>query len=112
MIQHAELTVERWSRFTLAQQILSIGAEMLRAGSSIQGGYPSSVRLSYERVLALVDLTVEANRNHSLRRELLRWRELIAELYIAPELHAQRHRDLLRVLLLFTPESARQAEHD
>jgi hypothetical protein len=111
VIQHAGLSLERWSRFTLAQQVLSIGAEMLRAGSSIQGGYASSVRLGYERVLCLVDLTVEANRNRALRRELLRWRELVAELYVAPELHAERHEELLRVLLLFTPESARQLAH-
>jgi hypothetical protein len=44
-----------------------------------------------------------------LRRELLRWRDLIAEMYILPglpelELHAAAFRSLLQL----TPESARQ----
>jgi hypothetical protein len=102
------LTVERWARFTLAQQILSIAAEMLRARTSIERGDAAAVRLHYERVLRMVDLTVEAHRSPSLWRELLRWRGLIAELYVAPAPRREEHAELLRCLLLFTPESARQ----
>lgn len=111
MIQHAGLTIERWSQFTLEQQVLSIAAEMLRARGAIEGGYAESTRLSYERVLCMVDLTVEAQRNPALWRELLRWRELLAELYIAPEPRPEAHAELLRALLHFTPGSARQLAH-
>jgi hypothetical protein len=108
VIQHGGLTAERWSRFSLEQQVLSIAAEMLRAQSSGAGGHGASVLLSYERVLAMVDLTVEVQRAPALRRELLRWRELLAERYVALEFDARRHAELLRVLLYFTPGSARQ----
>lgn len=108
MIQHAALTVERWSGFTLEQQVLSIAAEMLRARNSIARSDRAALRLNYERVLRLVDLTIESNRNRSLWRELLRWRELVASLYIAPDAQPALHHELLRVLLRFTPGSARQ----
>jgi hypothetical protein len=39
-------------------------------------------------------------------RELLRWRELAAAAYIEPD--EERHRALLRALLLLTPASAKQ----
>lgn len=86
----------------------SIAAEMLRARGAIEGGHARSIRLCYERVLCMVDLTVEAHHEASLWRELLRWRELLAELYIAPQPRPQAHADPLRVLLLFAPGSARQ----
>jgi hypothetical protein len=58
---------------------------------------------AYERVLRLADLTVEAQPSRSLRRELLRWRELAGAVYLEPD--EERH----RALLLLTPASAKQA---
>lgn len=44
-----------------------------------------------------------------LRRELLRWRDLIAEMYILPGLpEPELHASAFRSLLQLTPESARQ----
>ena len=111
MKQHAGLTVERWSKFSLEQQILSIGAEMLRARTSLQLSSDASVRLSYERVLRMVDLTVAANRSPRLWRELLRWRDLVAEQYISPQPSLELHMDLLRCLLRFTRETSKQVAH-
>ena len=49
MTQHASLTIERWRRFTLPQQLLSIANEMNRA-SKLQGpGDGERLRGSYER---------------------------------------------------------------
>ncbi len=111
MKQHAGLTVERWSKFTLEQQILSIAAEMLRARASLELGAETSVRLGYERVLRMVDLTVAANRSPRLWRELLRWRDLVAEQYISPQPSLELHMDLLRCLLRFTKETSKQVAH-
>lgn len=111
MKQHAGLTVERWSKFTLEQQILSIAAEMLRARASLELGAETSVRLGYERVLRMVDLTVAANRSPRLWRELLRWRELVAQQYISPQPSLELHMDLLRCLLRFTKETSKQVAH-
>ncbi len=79
MTQHASLSPERWSAFNLDQQILMIGNEMLRASRLMKPEDSANLRFSYERVLRLVDLTVEVNPRPTLRRELLRWRDVIAE---------------------------------
>lgn len=108
MSQHANLSPERWSAFSLDQQILMIGNEMNRAKRLIDLRDIPGLRLAYERVLRLVDLTVEVQRRSTLRRELLRWRDLIAELYIDPEPDPAEHRAAFRSLLLFTPVAAEQ----
>ncbi|TPW14397.1 MAG: hypothetical protein FD129_1090 [bacterium] len=84
-MQHANLTTERWSRFTLGQQLLMIANEMNRAARQYDPSARSSLRLSLERVLNLVDATVSATIRPGLRRELLRWRDLVAREYIAAE---------------------------
>lgn len=111
MVQHAALTQERWSQFTLDQQILMIANEMNRSAKLLGPGDEIRRRNAYERALALVDLTIRAHAARGLRRELLRWRGLLAALYLeeagAPEAHAAA----LRALLRFTPEASRQIPH-
>jgi hypothetical protein len=109
--QHASLSPERWARFTLDQQVLSIGSEMSRASRFLAAEQAEHLRLSYERILRLADLTVEVNRRRSLRRELLRWRDLIAALYVGAEPDPEAHRAAFRCLLRFTPEATRQIPH-
>lgn len=108
MSQHSSLSPERWSTFGLDQQILMIGNEMNRAAKLMRPEDSASRQRSYERVLRLVDLTVEVQRKRNLRRELLRWRDLIAALYLRPEAVPEEHQDAFRSLLLFTPAAARQ----
>lgn len=69
MSQHSSLSPERWAQFNLDQQILMIGNEMNRAKRSIELGDRQSLSLSYERVLRLLDLTVEVQQRPTLRRE-------------------------------------------
>jgi hypothetical protein len=69
------------------------------------------LRNCYERVLRLVDLTVAVNSGRSLRRELLRWRDLIGALYLAPAADPGGHAAAFRVLLQFHPETWRQLPH-
>jgi hypothetical protein len=108
MTQHASLSPGRWLAFSLDQQILMIGNEMNRAMRLLRPADRASLLLAYERVLRLVDLTVEVQARPALRRELLRWRDLIAELYVRPEPDPAAHAVAFRTLLLFTPEAARQ----
>ena len=108
MTQHASLTSERWSAFSLDQQILMVANEMHRGTKLVLRGEATSLRLCYERVLRLVDLTVEVNPRPTLRRELLRWREVVAGLYVAPSPEHAEHLGALRVLLRFTPMASRQ----
>jgi len=51
---------------------------------------------------------VEVQPRRTLRRELLRWRDLVAELYVRGEANPAVHRAALRCLLQMTPLSARQ----
>lgn len=105
MSQHDSLTLERWLQFDRDQQLLMIANEMHR-GTKLRG--PEGARRCYERVLRLTDLTVQAAERATFRRELLRWRDLVAELWLRDEPDRQRHLEALRCLLLFSPETARQ----
>lgn len=83
-----------------------IANEMNRASRLFGPADRSRLTNAYERVLRLADLTVQVQTSRSLRRELLRWRELAASVYLEPD--EQLHRGLFRALLLMTAESAKQ----
>lgn len=108
MTQHASLTPERWARFDLDRQILMIANEMSRASSLFEPESAPSLRNCYERILRLVDLTVATRPRRGLRRELLRWRDLVAELYVEVRPSPDRHIAAFRSLLQLTPAAARQ----
>ncbi len=106
--QHANLTADRWARFSFAQQVLMIGNEMNRGLFQLERSAWDSARGSYERVLNLVDLTVALPLSRSRRRELLRWRDLVAALYVERTPAVDAHVEAFRCLLRLTPESSRQ----
>ena len=108
MTQHATVTAERWAGYTLDQQILMIANEMNRSGKLMTPTDRERRRRAYERILNLVDLTVAVRERKSLRRELLRWRDLVAALYLAEPPDPRRHADAFRCLLRFTPAASRQ----
>jgi hypothetical protein len=107
-VQHGSLTVERWSVIPLEQQILMIANEMNRASKLFGPADQGRCATSYERVLRLVDLTIESRKQRGLRRELLRWRDLIAALYQSPGRDRELHFAAFRCLLQFHPTAARQ----
>ena len=106
--QHAGLSPERWARYPRGQQFLMIANEMNRASKLLGPEDRERLRGSYERVLALTDLTVQVNDGRSLRRELLRWRDLVAEQYVAPQADPVAHGAIFRALLQFHPEAWKQ----
>ena len=108
MSQHGSLTLERWSAFSLDQQVLMIANELNRARKLNAPEDLDRRRHAYERVLHLTDLTIQSAPRPALCRELLRWRDLIASLYIAGgDVTAQA---ALRALLQLTPEASRQLD--
>jgi pantothenate kinase len=109
--QHASLSAERWARFGLDQQILMVANEMNRARGLFAAADREALRRTYERVLRLVDLTVETRPRRALRRELLRWRDLVAALYVAEGADAPAHDEAFRCLLRFTPTASKQIPH-
>ena len=108
MTQHASLTPERWARFDLDQQILMIANEMKRGSALMAPADQDSRAKGYERVLRLLDLTVATQSKPTLRRELLRWRDVVAALYAAHDAEPEAHDEALRCLLRFTPAASRQ----
>jgi hypothetical protein len=106
--QHADLPAERWAGFSFPQQVLMIGNEMNRGLFLLERGAWEGARHSYERVLNLVDLTVGLPLVRSRRRELLRWRDLVAALYLESTPAVEAHVEAFRCLLSLTPESFRQ----
>ena len=106
--QRAGLSPERFSRFSRGQQLLTIANEMNRASKLLGGGDVPRLRNAYERVLALADLTIAVNPSRSLRRELLRWRDLVAEQYVAETPDFRAHAAAFRALLQFHPATWQQ----
>lgn len=81
---HKNMTVEKWSGYDYASQILMIGSEFARAKSFIQKKQFENVKKCYERAMELLDLTIydpKWNKTNKLK-ELLRFREMIGFLYI------------------------------
>ncbi len=109
MGQHAGLSPERWAAFSLDHQVLMIANEMNRAAKLMAPSDRERLRTAYERILQLTDLTVEVNGRRTLRRELLRWRDLVAALYVAPASDPAAHAAAFRALLRLTPEASKQA---
>jgi len=85
-----------------------IANEMNRISKALSSGRVDGCRRGYERVLRLTDLTAGGPLRPSLRRELLRWRDLPAELYSQEPPDAPAHKAALRALLRLTPTSAKQ----
>jgi hypothetical protein len=85
-----------------------IANEMNRASKLLGAGDRVLLRAAYERVLALADLTVAVSPRRAARRELLRWRDLVAEQYVAETADPKAHAAIFRALLQLHPEAWRQ----
>ncbi len=109
MTQHAALSAERWRRFDRSQQVLMVANEMQRLARRMRPEDAAARRLGYERVLNLTDLTLAVTDRRSFRRELGRWRDLIAELYVDDAPQRVHHAAALRALLQLEPTAAKQA---
>lgn len=106
--QHGGLTAERWATFSFDQQVLMVGNEMNRATQLLQAEDWERARRGYERVLRLVDLTAITTTSAARRREILRWREVIAELYLEDRPPLPAHSAAFRCLLQLAPAAAAQ----
>jgi hypothetical protein len=106
--QHDTLDADRWYRFDLDQQVLMIGNEMNRIAAAIESGRIEARQRGYERVLRLTDLTARGRVGSTFRRELLRWRDLAAALYVTDASDADAHRAAFRALLRLTPAASKQ----
>jgi hypothetical protein len=109
--QHSGMSPERWAGYPRGQQLLMIANEMNRASKLLGDADRERLRGCHERVLALANLTIQVTESRSLRRELLRWRELVAEQYVRPVPDPLAHASIFRALLQLHPDAWKQLEH-
>lgn len=102
---HKTLTEEKWQQFPFHKQILMIANELNRAKNWIIKNDPQEVKNCYERAFELIDLTAAVSTNRNLLKELLRFREIFAKLYLEKRVNGEMNRKLFDVLLLLNKDS-------
>jgi hypothetical protein len=68
-------------------------------------------RGAYARALELSDLTAAGTVRPAFRRELLRWRDLLASLYLRDDGRAEENAAVLRHLLRFKFATSKQIQY-
>lgn len=82
---HKNLTPEKWSSHSSDQQIFMIANEINRLCNGISDSISmNDLQETIERTLELLDITTYCQHG-SLRRELLRFREIFGEVYLLSE---------------------------
>ena len=107
LVYHKHLTPEKWSAYTRGQQVLMIANELNRAKNLLNRGDRSSARLCYERAFERIDLTSEDEKWRGKLKEFRRFRELLAELYLAQDQDVHRLEQLYIALLRLSAEAHR-----
>jgi hypothetical protein len=102
---HKNLNLEKWSCYSKGQQILMIANELNRAGNWIEKHQNFEVNQCYERAFELIDLTVEDTKWKNGLKELLRFREVLATLYIQENKDDAMNKKVYDVLLTLSSES-------
>jgi hypothetical protein len=109
-MNQAVKTPERWSGWSLERQFQLIANEMNRAAQLLGPADRERRRNAYERVLQLTNVTLALDSERELRRDLLRWRDLVALLYAQPGADASAHAAAWRSLLTLTPNTIGELE--
>jgi len=102
---HQNLTEEKWSSYSRGQQILMIANELNRAKNLIANKRYKASDLCYERAFELTDLTSSDPKWRGKLKELRRFRELLAELYISEHKDEQKNDLLYKGLLRLSAEA-------
>lgn len=82
-----------------------IANEINRVKNWIRKKQLTDTKLAYERVFELIDLTVEDKKWKGRNRELLRFREIISELYCNSNMDEQLNNQCLNGLVFLNTES-------
>ena len=81
------ITSERWSKFSLFEQMGHIGSEVSRARVWQERKDTASRNRCIERAFELVDLTIADNRWQRRLKEICRFREVLADQYAASQVY-------------------------
>ena len=97
---HPTLTPQKWGGQPLGKQLLHIVAEVNRTKNALRMQAEDLVTGSLDRAFELVDLTIETNRGNRILREILRFREVLAEFYVRPW-SQKTYPDFIRIMKVF-----------
>ncbi len=102
---HKGLNIEKWFSLQRHHQILMIAAELNRAKHWIEKKDFRNVDLCYERAFELLDITVGDPKWKRRTRELMRFREMLAEQYARPQKDGAMNFLLYKTLIALVPGS-------
>jgi len=97
LVYHRSLTTDKWFSYPRHQQLLMIANEMNRSQNALQKQDPENAIHSWERAFELTDLTISDPKNPSVLKELLRFREMLGELFNQPD--ARKNKILMELLI-------------
>ncbi|MDO8600088.1 MAG: hypothetical protein Q7R73_00515 [bacterium] len=100
MIQHKNLTEERWQKFSLAEQLGNVGSETSRA-LKWQGKDDVLWRGALGRAFELIDMTIADTRFCSRLKEIVRLREMLADAMFGGREYGSNLEDIDRYLFQF-----------
>ena len=78
---HKDISADRWSELTLEEQLGNVGSEVSRLMNWQSKDDKIQSERAFERLLELMDLTINDQRWTSCRRELTRTREVLCDAY-------------------------------
>lgn len=79
--QHKELAAGRWRQLSFLEQMANIGGEVERALNWREKQNPDYSQKAFERVLELIDLTLDSAAGMPRLKELTRVREAIVDFF-------------------------------
>ena len=98
---HKNLTQERWQKFSKEEQILNIAAELSRAKFWLEKKNEEQILNCLNRAFELIDLTINTFKNQRALKELLRFREVLAQFYINEDKNIEEFKKIFKTLLMF-----------
>ena len=100
---HKELADGRWFTFSVSEQLGNVGSEFERAARAFERGDHERFEKAFERMLELLDLTVEDPkwRTACRLRELLRLREEVCDVFHGNEVFGTSIETLKKYFLYF-----------
>lgn len=100
---HKGLENDRWFTFSIFEQLGNVGSEFERAARAFERGDHDRFEKAFERMLELLDLTIEDPkwRTHHRLRELLRLREVVCDVFHGNEIIGMSIESLKKYFLYF-----------
>lgn len=82
MIMHKGLTEDRWFKFSIFEQMGNIGCEIERTIRYRDNGEAEYSKLSFYRVLELIDFTIADPKNKKRLKEIVKTREALVDHFV------------------------------